>query len=203
MTGLIILSILLVFCVILLVSYILFIKGLTAEKFNEFCNKKIGKISTKNNLKYLDKISLYNFAQEKVKIDSIIFGKKFIYLVTNSFLLGNVEGDKNDNSWIYYNRQSKTQKYIENLLDVGNKNIQEIAGILAINAELLVSIAVTPNECNFNVKNAQEQQNFVTSYLKLSSKISEFESKNVSVLKSEQINDKISVLKKKNEERKN
>lgn len=202
MVVLIILSILFVVCVILLITYILFVKGLNKKKFEQIVDKKIARISTKNCLASISKLNLYNFAEEKLKIHSVIFGKKFIYLVTNYCLLGNVEGEQNDNSWIYYNRRTKSQEYIENLNDVGNKNIQEIAGILSINAEFLVSISVVPNECNFNVKNAQGKQNFVTKYLKLSHLINELENKNVGSFKPEQINEKFDLLKKKNEERK-
>lgn len=202
MIGLIILSILLIVIVIILVCYILFVKGLTQEKFIQICNKKIERISDKKSLSFLNNLHLSNFAEEKIKIHSVIYGKKFIYLLHNYSLIGSVEGNKNDNSWIFYNRKTKCQEYIENLIDVGNKNIEEIAGILGINAEFLVSIAVVPNECDFKIKEVQNKQNFVENYSKLSSIINEFESKGIGSFKPEQIDEKFTLLKKKNEERK-
>ena len=202
MIGLIILSILFIFCVIFLILYITFVKGLNQEKFDQICDKKIARISTKNNLAFLSDLHLYNFSEERLKIHSVIFGKKFSYLITNYSLIGNVEGIKYDNSWIFYNRKTKSQEYIENLIDLGKQNIREIAGILAINTDFLVSIAVVPNECDFKIKEAEEKQNFVKNYSKLNHLINEFEYKNVGSFKPEQIDEKFKLLKKKNDERK-
>lgn len=203
MIWLIILAILLVVFVVLLVSYIVFVRNLDDEKFVSFCERKIARISSQKSFKFINKIKLSNFAQEELKIDSIIFGKKFIYLVTKYTLIGSVEGEQNDNSWIYFNRKEKSKEYINNPLDEGNKNIKEIAGILGINTDFLVSIALIPNECNLNVKIENTKQNLVSNCFKFNRHISEFENKQVGEFKPEQILEKYTLLLKKNEERKN
>ena len=116
-------------------------------------------------------------------------------------LKGFVSGEVNDNSWVYFNKITKKSVYLENLSYVSDKNIQEFAGILGINADPIVSICLVPNECDFTVKQLEYNKKMVVHYSSLNRKIKELESQNIGTLNEKQIYEQYQSIKAKNEER--
>ena len=79
------------------------------------------------------------------------------------------------------------------------QNIQEFAGILGINSDPIIAICVVPNECDFSVKDLENDKVVIVNYSSLNKKIKEFEKRNIGTLNEKQIYVQYSTIKERNE----
>ena len=54
---------------------------MNSEKFNELVEKKITNISKKKGFLLLTNLEIYNFDSERIPLNHVVFGKKYIYLI--------------------------------------------------------------------------------------------------------------------------
>lgn len=195
-----------IFLLILLVSAIAFFIAypiirikIMPEKFNLFCERKIKKISKRNKLHFINNPRFENYGVKTDGIDQIIFGKKFVYIISDFCLIGEIKGSLDDASWRYKEYNEKTYKYVDNLINASNKNIEEFAGIMSINAEIIVSICVIPNECDLQVSGVNSSRANVVHLASVSRLIKSFEDKNIGDLNNEQLEQCYKALKERNE----
>lgn len=195
------LAVILFLFIVAFILFLLFLRKMSKETFKMYCQRKVKRIARRNNLLAIENLNILNYEREKIGVDHVIFGKKYIYVITDFMLKGFVSGEVNDNSWVYFNKIEKKNHYLENLSYVSDKNILEFAGILGINADPIVSICLVPNECDFTVKQLEYNKKMVVHYSSLSRKIKELESQNIGTLNEKQIYEQYQSIKSKNEER--
>ena len=177
------------------------LRAMTSETYVKLCTGKVKRISKRKKLLTLLDLHLLNHDREKLSVNHVIFGKKYIYLISDFMLKGFVSGEVNDNSWVYFNKIKKKNEYLDNLSYVSDKNIEEFAEILGINADPIVSICLVPNECDFTVKQLEYNKKMVVHYSSLNRKIKELESQDIGTLNEKQIYEQYQSIKAKNEER--
>ena len=195
------LAIILVLFIVAFILFLIMLRKMTSETFKKFATGKVRRIARRHKLLAIENLNILNYKREHVYVDHVIFGKKYVYIITDYMLKGFVSGEVNDNSWVYFNKITKNNHYLENLSYVSDKNIQEFAGILGINADPIVSICLVPNECDFTVKQLEYNKKMVVHYSSLNRKIKELESQNIGSLNEKQIYEQYSAIKSKNEER--
>lgn len=196
------LAILLVLFIVAFVMFLLFLRNMTAETFKKYATKKVIRIARHNKLLTVPNLNILNYEREKICVDHVIFGNKYIYIITDFMLKGFVSGEVNDNSWVYYNKIIKKDKYLDNLSLVSDKNIREFAEISGIKADFIVSICLVPNECDFTVKQLEYNKKMVVHYSSLNRKIKELENQNIGTFNKEQIYEQYNAIRTKNEESK-
>lgn len=194
------LAIVLFLFIVVFVAFFIFLRKMSFETFEKLCEKKVKRIAKRNKLLVIEQLHLLNYKREKLGIHHVIFGKKYIYLITDFLLKGFVSGEVNDNSWVYFNTVTKKNHYLSNLNKISEQNIQEFAGILGIKADPIVSICLVPNECDFNIENISSNQKMVVRYSSLSKKIKEFEKQSIGSLNEEQIYEQFRTIESKNNE---
>lgn len=183
------------------VIFLVILKKMTFDTFKKLSSAKVSRIAKRKKYLAIDNLNILNYKREKLGVDHVIFGKKYIYIISDFMLKGFVSGEVNDNSWVYYNKITKKNQYLENLSTVSDKNIQEFAAILGINADPIVSICLVPNECDFTVKQLEFNKKMVVHYSSLNRKIKELENQDIGTLNEKQIYEQYSTIKSKNEER--
>ena len=196
------LAIILVLFIVAFVLFLVFLKKMTLETFKKLAIKKVSRIARRNKLFTVPNLNILNYEREKIRVDHVIFGNKFIYIITDFMLKGFVSGEVNDNSWVYYNKIKRKNEYLENLSSVSDKNIREFAEILGIKAEFIVSICLVPNECDFTVKQLEYNKKMVVHYSSLNRKIKELEKIDIGAFNKEQIYEQYNAIRTKNEESK-
>ena len=194
------LAIVLFLFIVAFVAFFIFLRKMSFETFEKLCEKKVKRIAKRNKLLVIEQLHLLNYKSEKLGVHHVIFGKKYIYLITDFLLKGFVSGEVNDNSWVYFNSVTKKNHYLSNLNKISEQNIQEFAGILGIKSDPIVSICLIPNECDFNIKNINSNQKMVVRYSSLSKKIKEFEKQSIGSLNEEQIYEQFRTIESKNNE---
>lgn len=183
------------------VIFLVLLRKMTFDTFKKLSSAKVSRIAKRKKYLAIDNLNILNYKREKLGVNHVIFGKKYIYIITDFMLKGFVSGEVNDNSWVYYNKITKKNQYLENLSTVSDKNIQEFAAILGINADPIVSICLVPNECDFTVKQLEFNKKMVVHYSSLNRKIKELENQDIGTLNEKQIYEQYSTIKSKNEER--
>ncbi len=196
------LAVLLVIAIVFFITFPLLTVHMSNEQFASYCERKVNRIARRRNLLRITNLAISRFDSEKIYVDHIIFGKKYIYLITNIKLKGFVVGEENDKSWIHYNYSKKKARYISNLNELSNKNIQEFADILRINSDFFVSICLIPNNCDFKIKGSKKASNHIVHYFSLARKIRKFEHAKINALDKEQIYEQYTRIKETNEQSK-
>lgn len=171
------------------------------ETFKKLCEKKVARIAKHTKTLAITNLNIANYNREPININHVVFGKKYIYLITDFMLKGFVSGEEKDNSWIYYNNIKKKTNYLSNLHTFSNKNMQDFAGILQISTDSIVSICLVPNEVDFKIKNSKKEKSLIVHYSSLSRVIKHLEKKEIGEFDKEQITEKYNLLKARNGER--
>ena len=196
-----IIAIFLVLFITAFILFLVFLKKMTKETFAKLCKRKVKRIAKRHKLNSIEDLHLLNYSREKLAVDHVIFGKKYIYLITDYLLKGFVTGNANDNSWVYENTASKKSQYLPNLNFISDKNIKEFSEILGISTDLFISISLIPNECDFKIESLKEDRKYITHYSSLNRRIKILEKKEVGSLNEEQVYEQYRTIKSKNEER--
>lgn len=194
----ILLAVLLVLFTTAFVMFLIFLRKMDENTFKGLCSRKIKGFASRNNLLAIEKLNILNYARERVNIDHVIFGKKYIYIITDFLYKGFIKGELNDNSWLYYNTTIKKSDYSDNLSKVSDKNIQEFAGILGINTDPIVSICLVPNECDFVIRELGNDKKMIVHYSSLTRRINELESRDIGSLNENQIYEQYQAIKERN-----
>ena len=194
------LAVLLVVFVIAFATFLIWTRKMDIESFKKFCQKKVKRIAKRNNLLVLPDLNISNYDSEKLLINHVIFGKKYIYLISDFMLKGFVSGEANDNSWVYYNNIKKTNHYLSNLNMISEKNIRDFSGILGISSDPIVSICLIPNECDFKINKSEDERKIIVHYSSLARKIKEFENQEIGSLNQTQIYEHFKTIENKNNE---
>ena len=194
----ILLAIVLVFFITLFVMFLRYLKKMDEQTFNKLCINKVRKIAKRNKLLAIEKLSILNYTREKINVDHVIFGTKYIYIITDFLYKGFVSGELNDNSWIYENTASKKTTYSKNLSKISDKNIRDFAEILEINDDPIVSICLVPNECDFSIRELGNDKKMVVHYSSLNRKIKELENRDIGKLNEKQIYEQYQNIKERN-----
>ena len=194
------LAILLVVFIIAFISFLMWTRRMDLESFIKICQKKIQRISRKNNLLCIPNLSISNYDREKLLINHVIFGKKYIYLISDFMLKGFVSGEANDNSWVYYNNIKRKSVYISNLNMISDKNMRDFSVILGISPDPIVFICLVPNECDFKINDRNDGKKIIAHYSSLAKKIKQCEKQEIGSLDQNQIYEQYKIIETKNNE---
>jgi len=196
----ILLAILVIFITVF-ICFFVWTRKMTPELFQNLCRKKAERIAKRNELYVITNLNVSNFDREKINAHQVIFGKKYIYLLSNFMLKGFVSGDEKDNSWVYFDNVKRKNNYLTNLHALSNKNIQDFEGISQISADSIVSICVVPNEVDFKIEHVKNENTLIVHYSSLNRVIKRLESKQIGEFDKEQIVEKFKLINSKNGER--
>lgn len=200
MIWFILLAILLVILIALSIALPLYFKNMSKEQFDLLCTRKIKRVGRKNKLNFITNLKLLNYNREKINVDHVIFGKKYIYLISDFMLKGFISGDDGDNSWVYYDKIAKSNKYLRNLNKFSKQNISDFASILGVGTDLFVTISLVPNNCDFKIKNLNKEGALVVHSYSLKRKIKMFEKQQIGSLDEKQIYEKYESIRNQNRE---
>ena len=183
---LIALILLLVLAIVFFITFPLLKRKIISKNYNVFCNKKLKAIASKNHYKYLTNLNLNFYSKEDVKIDHILFGKKYLYILTNYYFDGDIKGTVENNSWILEKRSDKTCEYIDNISNQLSEKNRVFSEKISANPELIIPIAIVNNDCEIKVNGINNNNTFVVHYSSLKKLIKKIELRSIPDLSLEQ-----------------
>lgn len=168
------------------------------KNFNAVCARKASKISKKRNFYYLENVNILDFQYKKFDIDQILFGRKYIYVISNSLLLGEVNGNMNDHSWTFKKYGNKDKIYIDNIIEAADDKISKFTSLIGIKKEFVISICVIPNECDFLVNKVNKDNSVIIRSKSFYKMIDKIESRNIDPFNKGQLKDYYEMVKARN-----
>ena len=154
------------------------------RKFRDHYYKKIYSIAFDRDY-YLINNFLFRVEDNKVAcIDHLLFGDKYIYLISDLYYDGNLSGSYDDKSLIYMNNKGK-KAYTDNPFEKSERLMKRLCSVTSQNPSIMIGIVLVNDDCKLDIQ-SESDQFFICQRKKLSSLIKEIENReNVGVLNAE------------------
>ena len=122
------------------------------KTFKEHYYKTINNIVMYNDFLLINEFPLSKKNGNKLLIDHIICGNKYIYVVLDYFYNGDIKGNASDESLVLYRKGDK-KEYVDNPLKISEKVIYKLSVITGIDISALKGIVLVNDSCILHVKN--------------------------------------------------
>lgn len=138
-----------------------------------------------------------------VHFDHVVFGNKYIYLITDKYWSMGIYGKIQDPSWLLF-KNEKTRIYVDNPLEKNELRTKKISLVTGIDRSLFVALVVINNECLIGDDTKLKYNNLLIKEKKLIKVIEEFENSEIENINDEQLQetvykfDKLNLNKKRN-----
>lgn len=204
MIGLFIaLAVLLVLVVLFLIFFPKILKARFKKGVVPIYGKKIYRYALHNDLYLINQLELKGNDDQLIKIDHLLFGNKYIYIISDFYLPGTIEAKENDQSFIYTTPGKESKKYyIDNLLIKNADLARKVATNLGLNASLFIPIALVNNDSDFGDFKPVTQNNYIAHLKDINKLFDSLESRNVAPLNDEQLKYAVKDVNRLNERRK-
>lgn len=174
-------------------------RSILSKNYYKYCDKKVNSVASSNKFKAVNHATLNDYFNEPTEVDHLIFGNKFIYLISDHLLMGDVDGVASDNSWLYKKRGEKSCTYIANLYEECEKKVSDFATKINIDKETIIGVSLIPNECNVFIKGNNKSKTIIARYSDLKGIIKQFEKNKIASFNEEQILEYYNLVRAKNE----
>lgn len=157
------------------------------KNFQKIYYKEIKKIADLNDYYLINKLSIRNNNQLICRIDHVLFGDKYIYVIKDRYYRGTICGSANDNAWLFYTKGDATIE-IQNPMKVNEKRVDKLSLATQIDMSFFISIVIINDNCV--IKNSQDlmrDNNFIVSKKNLKKLIKTIEKRNVSKMDPKQL----------------
>ena len=180
----------LIFILLLLLFLIIFPfakRHYNFKNFQKIYYKEIRKIAEINDYYLINNLVIKNNNQLICRIDHILFGDKYIYVIKDRYYRGAISGKKEDSTWFFYSNQKK-QFEMDNPMAMNEKRLEKLSLVTNIDKSFFISILVINDNCV--VKNANElnkNNSFIVSKKNLRKLIKNIEKRNVKNMDQKQL----------------
>ena len=182
------------------IFYVLYRRHFIKKNYKLFYYKRIYKIAMNNDY-YLINNFLFKIDDTHVgKIDHILFGDKYIYVLIDSYFNGDIIGKEDDKSVIVLGRDGK-KYYDDNPLVVNKKLISKLSVITGINPSLLIGICIINDDCRYGIQTTGKSFYYIQSN-KLKALVKAIESRPVGAINKEQLASAVKAIDKLNRRKK-
>ena len=180
----------LIFILLLLLFLIIFPfakRHYNFKNFQKIYYKEIRKIDEINDYYLINNLVIKNNNQLICRIDHVLFGDKYIYVIKDRYYRGAISGKKEDSTWFFYSNQKK-QFEMDNPMAMNEKRLEKLSLVTNIDKSFFISILVINDNCV--VKNANElnkNNSFIVSKKNLRKLIKNIEKRNVKNMDQKQL----------------
>ena len=181
-----------VILVIFFVSFYFIRKALYKKNFRYNYYKKIYKYVLYNDFYLINDFSFEIDDNVIAKIDHIVFGNKYIFVINDYYYDGDISGKQNDPSFIFVSRKGK-KCYTDNPMLLNMSIVKKLAGKLGVSPSLMIGIVVINNNSHIQVK-IDSKDSYLIQIKNLPSLIRAIESRNISSINEKQLAHAVKVL---------
>ena len=155
------------------------------KHFKESCYKSIYKIAFDEDY-YLINNLLFRVDPSKVgRIDHILFGNKYIYIIIDAYFEGDLTGKETDKSLILINDKGK-KFYTDNQYLISKSIVKSLADSTGIDINLLIGVVVVNKDCKISIE-TNNKQYYIIQKNRLKKLIRAIESRNVGNINAKQL----------------
>ncbi len=166
------------------------------KHFKEYCYKAIYKIAFDEDY-YLINNFLFKVDSSKVaRVDHILFGNKYIYLMIDVFYEGDLAGKANDKSLIFIDKKGQ-KHYTDNQYLVVKSLVKSLSQTTGMSEDLFIGIVVVNNNCKLGVETSSKQI-YMIQRNKLKKLVKAIESRDVGKINAAQLDAAVKAFDKQN-----
>ncbi len=133
----------------------------------------------------------------KTKIDHILFGEKFIYVVICKYFEGDISGNYNDKSLIFQSKNGKNF-YTPNPINEIKSITTNLSMISGINPDFLIGLVVVNDDCRVAIQ-SNSKQFYVIQKKRIEALVHAIESRSFGKLNEKDLYDAVHIINKLNE----
>ena len=134
------------------------------------------------------------------KIDHILFGNKYIYIINDAYYEGDLTGKETDKSLILIDDKGK-KYYTDNQYAVSKALVKALSDSTSIGMDLLIGIVVVNNNCKISIE-TNNKQFYIIQKNKLKRLVRAIESRNVGNINAPQLENLVKAIDKLNRTKK-
>ena len=159
----------------------------TFKNFQNIYYKSIRKIADINDYYLINNLVIKNNNQLICRIDHVLFGDKYIYVIKDRYYRGAISGNKEDSTWFFYSSDGKKYE-MENPMNINEKRVEKLSLVTQIDPSFFISIVIINDNCV--IKNANElnkENSFIVSRKNLKKIIKMVEKRDVKIMDQKQL----------------
>lgn len=150
--------------------------------------KRVYKYALHNDLYLINKLALKGNDDQLLKIDHLLFGTKYIYVISDFYLPGNIEAKENDRSFVYTPLEKNAKKvYIDNVFISGAELTKKVASNLGLNPSLFIPVALVDDEADFGDFKPTLKNNYLVHVSNFNKLLDALEARKVAPLNDDQL----------------
>ena len=154
-------------------------------KFLYLYYKKVRSIAVDKDYYLVNQYVFNSDDKNKVMIDHILFGNKFIYLITSKYYEGDLVGKQSDASFILIDKKGK-RKYTDNPVERSKFLMSRLSMSTGINTILMIGIVLVNDNCKLQIE-SESKQFYVIQRNRLPALIRAIESRKIGNINSAQL----------------
>jgi len=170
------------------------------KHFREYCGKAIYKIAFDEDYYLINDMRFKVDSGKVAKIDHILFGNKYIYIINDAYFEGDLTGKEADKSLILIDRKGK-KFYTDNQYLISKSIIKTLTDSTNISNDLLIGIVVVNNNCKISIETTNKQY-YIIQKNKLKRLIRAIESRPVGNMNAGQLDNLVKAIDKLNRTKK-
>ncbi len=147
------------------------------KKYREYCYKTVRKIADYQDYYLINEFEFNIDDNHYGMIDHVLFGEKYIYLITSNYYSGSLTGNAQDKSLILVPKKDK-KRYVKNPFLTSAKLLNRLSMMTDLDPSLLIGIIVTNDDINIDVENDSKQY-YIIQRSKLSALIKMIETRDI------------------------
>lgn len=157
------------------------------KHFKNAYYKKIRKIAEIKDYYLINNLILRNGDEVICRIDHVLFGEKYIYVIKDRYYRGGISGHGDDKVWIFFNKKGEKVE-IDNPMMINMKRLNKLSTMTQIDESFFISIVIINDDCvvkdidKFNTDNS-----FIVSKKRLPQLIKAIESRDVKKMNESQL----------------
>lgn len=186
------LFVILAILLVLVVLYIIFHKRIfdsyIKNNYVKYYGRKTYKIARDNDYYLINEISLENHDNSTVDINHLLFGNKYLYVISDYYFKGNLKAKEVDNSWVFKPLEKEEKiKYVNNLINKSRQLTKDLSSVTSLDEHLFIPIVVINQDCVIEEYVHSENSPFLVRINQLAKLIETIENRNVSPLEERQV----------------
>jgi hypothetical protein len=131
------------------------------KNFRTIYYKKIRKVADQHDYYLINELTLKNDNQVLCRIDHVLFGDKYIYVIKDRYYRGAISGDKKDRVWFFYTSKGE-KKELTNPMMLNLERVDKLSRITQIDKSFFISIVIINDNCVVrNAKDLNSENSFI------------------------------------------
>ena len=141
---------------LLIVAFLLIRNAYFKKHFTEAYYKRIYKMAVLDDFYLINHFTYTVDESTRTKVDHILFGDKFIYVIICKFFDGDISGKQNDNSLIFQSRSGKNY-YTANPINEIKTITTNLSMISGIDPDYMIGLVVVNDNCRVAIQSDSKQ----------------------------------------------